>query len=204
MTSQLSLKRETVLVQWHRNLNRAFMLKNSSRGPKNYAYRTVNPTMGESETVCNVRGITLNYRAFKLVNFDVIRDIILRGAETDRLIVHTEDKIMRKRAGGRIDIITEPEDKMYRVSFFKKRRLADNTSVPFGYINERRTVVTSVMSHDLRFRHPFSWIKAGPIASGKSSFSIKLLQNLESQCTEREFAGGIMMCYSEKNNKPSL
>jgi hypothetical protein len=62
-----------------------------------------------------------------------MRDMILGGTESDQVTVHTEDKIKRKRAGGRMDIITEPEDKMYRVCFFKRRRLADNSSVPFGY-----------------------------------------------------------------------
>jgi hypothetical protein len=44
--------------------------------PKNYAYRTVNPATGEHETLCKVRGITLNYSASKLANFEVIRDMI--------------------------------------------------------------------------------------------------------------------------------
>ena len=50
--------------------------------------------------------------------------------------VHTERKIKRKRmggGGGLVAIVTEPEDKIYRISFFKRRRLCDNTSVPFGY-----------------------------------------------------------------------
>jgi hypothetical protein len=63
--------------------------------------------------------------------------MILRGDESDKVMVHTEHKIKRKRAGRRVDKITEPEDKIYRVYFFKRRRLADNTSVPFGSINER-------------------------------------------------------------------
>jgi hypothetical protein len=56
----------------------------------------------------------------------------------DTVTVHTEKKIKRKRDGngGPIQIVTEPEDKLYRVCFTKRRRLADNTSVPFGYINE--------------------------------------------------------------------
>jgi hypothetical protein len=108
-----------------------------SGGPKNYAYRTINPATGEHDTICKVRGITLNYSAFCLVNFDVMRDMILGGIDSDRVTVHTEHKIKRKRAGGWMDIITEPEDKMYRISFFKRRRLADNSSVPFGYISER-------------------------------------------------------------------
>jgi hypothetical protein len=60
-----------------------------SGGPKNYAYRTINPATGE-DTVCKVRGITLNYSASRLVNFDVIRDMILGGIEMDRVMVHTK------------------------------------------------------------------------------------------------------------------
>jgi len=51
--------------------------------------------------------------------------------------VHTARKIKRKRGkddDGRILIVTEPEDKNYRVPFLKRRRLHDNTSGPFGYI----------------------------------------------------------------------
>jgi ABC-type dipeptide/oligopeptide/nickel transport system ATPase subunit len=59
------------------------------------------------------------------------------------------------------------------------------------------------MSHDLRFKHPFSCIIAGKSGSGKSSFCIKLLQNFESQGTEPVFAGGILWCYGEKCAKPS-
>jgi hypothetical protein len=106
-----------------------------SGGPKNYAYKTVNPAIGERETVCKVRGITLNYSPSKLLNFDVIRDMILRADESDKVMVHTENKTKPRRAGGWIDTITEPKDKMYRVFFFKRRLLADNTSVRFGYIN---------------------------------------------------------------------
>jgi hypothetical protein len=88
-----------------------------SGGPKNYAYRTINPATGETDTVCKVRGISLNYSASRLVNFGVMRDMILWGTDSDRMTVHTEHKIKRKRAAGRMDIITEPEDKMYRISF---------------------------------------------------------------------------------------
>jgi hypothetical protein len=44
---------------------------------KNYAYRTINPATGEQDTVCKVRGITLNYSASRLINFGVMRDMIL-------------------------------------------------------------------------------------------------------------------------------
>jgi len=35
--------------------------------------------------------------------------------------------------GGLVSIVAEPEDKIYRISFFKRRRLDHHTSVPFGY-----------------------------------------------------------------------
>jgi hypothetical protein len=67
-----------------------------------------------------------------MVNFDIIRQMILQG-EPEIVTVHADKKIKRKRKGG-CALITEPEDKVYRISFFKRRRLNDNTSVPFGYI----------------------------------------------------------------------
>ena len=79
----------------------------------------------------------MNYSASQLVNFESIRRMILKGVggETDTVTVHTERKIKRKRGnGGRVQIVTEPEDKAYKVLFLKRRRLHNNTSVPFGYI----------------------------------------------------------------------
>jgi hypothetical protein len=89
-------------------------------------------SLQKSKTVCKIRGITLKYPASQLANFDV-KDMILKGDETDTVTVHTERKIKRKRTGGRVHIVTEPEDKMYRVYFLKRRRLSD-TSLPFMYI----------------------------------------------------------------------
>ena len=108
-----------------------------SGGRKNYAYQTRNTETGAEATVCKVRGITLNYSASQLVNFERLKQMILRCTETDTVIVHTARKIKRKRGkdgDGRIQIVTEPGDKTCRMSFLKRRRLHDNTSVPFGYI----------------------------------------------------------------------
>ena len=100
--------------------------------PKIYAYKVVDTGTGERKTVCKVRRITLNYKTSRLVKFDVISDMILK--EGPVVTVHTEHKVQRKRKrGGIVPIITEPEDKMYRISFFKRKRLSDDTSIPFGY-----------------------------------------------------------------------
>jgi len=105
-----------------------------SGGPKNYVYKIVTEGKKEEEkTVCKVRGLTLNYSASKLVNFESIRDMI-QMTEDDVVNVHTERKIKRIRTGGGlVAIVKEPEDKIYRISFFKRHRLGANTSVPFGY-----------------------------------------------------------------------
>ena len=43
-----------------------------SGSSKNYVYRIVDPVTGNGETVCKVRGRTLNQSSFQKVNFDVI------------------------------------------------------------------------------------------------------------------------------------
>ena len=47
--------------------------------PKNYAFRIVDPVTGNCDTVCKVRGMTLNYSTYQTVNFDVIKALVLRG-----------------------------------------------------------------------------------------------------------------------------
>ena len=104
---------------------------------------------GASRNVCKLRGITLNYSAWKLVNFNVISDMILKGDERSVTNVYTEHKNKRKResGGGTVSIFTEPENKIYGTSFFKRRRLGDNTSVPFS-INRGREGEVGVITLD--------------------------------------------------------
>ena len=108
-----------------------------SGGPKYYAYRVIETKDGAErlKTDCKVKGITLNYTASRLVNFDIIRDIILNREPDYVVTVHTKHKIKRKRKlEDAVSVVTEPEDKIYRISFFKRRRSNDNNSVPFWYI----------------------------------------------------------------------
>ena len=59
------------------------------------------------------------------------------------------------------------------------------------------------MTDDLKFKAPFTCIISVSSGSGKSSFCIRFLQNLDSLCTERHFAGSIIWCYSERTTVPS-
>jgi len=58
------------------------------------------------------------------------------------------------------------------------------------------------MADDIKFKHPFTCIVSGPSGSGKSSFTLRFLQHLDSLCTEPDFSGGTIWCYSEKASVP--
>jgi hypothetical protein len=60
--------------------------------------------------------------------------MILNRIPDEVVTVHTDKKIKRKRKEGREQILSEAGDKVYRISFFKRRRIHDNNSVPFGYL----------------------------------------------------------------------
>jgi hypothetical protein len=63
-----------------------------------------------------------------------MKDMILSADADETVAIHTKNKIKRKRCDGGINIISQPEEKMYKVSFLKRRRLNDNTSLQFRYI----------------------------------------------------------------------
>jgi len=82
-------------------------------------------------------------------------------------------------AGGTVDIVTEPENKRYRISFFKRRRMHDHSLVQMGYIyrggtgGESRVTARPSMGDDLKFKQPFSCLLSGPSGLGKTSFCIR-------------------------------
>jgi len=54
----------------------------------------------------------------------------------------------------------------------------------------------------VKLKHPFPYIVIGQSNSGKTSFCLRLLQNFDAFCSEREFCGGIIWCYGEKTALP--
>jgi len=85
-----------------------------SGGPKNNAYRGLTAD-GREKNVCKVRVITLNYNAFEMLNFDIIRYMILGGNkcnEPTALNLRQGNKIERKKAVcANVPNVTEAEDK---------------------------------------------------------------------------------------------
>ena len=53
-----------------------------SGGPKT-AYKVCNSVTEEEKTVCNVRGITINYEASQLMDFNAIKSIFLNRSLTN-------------------------------------------------------------------------------------------------------------------------
>jgi hypothetical protein len=103
------------------------------------------------------------------LRFEVIKALILGQGESV-VNVHTEHKIKRKRSAGEVvDLVTEPENKRYRISIFKRRRMPHHSSVPLGYIYigeipRGESLVTDLpsMGDDLKSKHPFSCLLNGP------------------------------------------
>jgi len=63
---------------------------------------------------------------------------------------------------------------------------------------EGRVIASPSMSDDLKFKNPISCRVSAHSGSRKTSFCIRLLQNLDALRTEREFGGCIILCYFEK------
>jgi hypothetical protein len=51
-----------------------------SGGPKNYAFSVFCPSTGKRTNKCKIKGITLNYKNSKVVNFTSLRNMILENA----------------------------------------------------------------------------------------------------------------------------
>jgi len=90
------------------------------RVPKKYVYRVAVTVTGDSQTFCKIKGITVNYRASKLLKFEIIRYMILRCNKGDILFVvnvHTEKRSNVRKGGGTVSTLTVPKVKVYNISF---------------------------------------------------------------------------------------
>ena len=96
-----------------------------SAGPKNYAYKT-----HRGKTCCKVRGITLNFRASEKVNFESIVDLVEKQ-DGSTITVHNPHKITRESTE-RV-IVSQPQDKQYKVVYDKRVIQPDLDTLPYGY-----------------------------------------------------------------------
>ena len=96
-----------------------------SGGPKNYAFRTL-----AGNEVCKVRGFTLNLKNSRLINFDVVKDMVLNDG-TKKVTVTNPQKISRDSRKRKL--YNREENKEYKIVYTKRVVKSDLTTLPYGY-----------------------------------------------------------------------
>ena len=98
-----------------------------SGGPKNYSFKIYSTYSKKDEIVCKVKGISLNYAASKVINFESIKEMVLKKTEPIPII---SKNIRRTREHV---VTTCTETKLYRPNSTKRRFQSDGSSVPYGH-----------------------------------------------------------------------
>ncbi|XP_055999674.1 uncharacterized protein LOC130047925 [Ostrea edulis] len=108
---------------WTDELSGDRIIKYMSGGPKNYAYETEG-----GKSVCKVKGLTLNYRASRIVSLATLEKM-LKGEE-EEVNVRYPHFIQRTRQH---DVRTIPLVKKYRMVYDKRQRVHHYNTLPYGY-----------------------------------------------------------------------
>jgi len=98
-------------------------------GTKNYLLEVVNVQGEVVHTIMKIRGISLTYRNTQIINKQAMLDMVLNGA--DSVTTCEPHKIIRSKT---YQIVSKPQNKIYRAIFIKRRKLDDRHTVPYGYI----------------------------------------------------------------------
>ncbi|KAJ8953532.1 hypothetical protein NQ317_000050 [Molorchus minor] len=98
-----------------------------SGGPKNYAYKVFSTEDKEDKVVCKVKGIGLNYSASRLVNFESIKDMVLKKSDPVYIV---SQNIRRTKSH---EVVTRTETKIYKPNSTKRKFFDNHSSVPYGY-----------------------------------------------------------------------
>jgi hypothetical protein len=104
-----------------------FIVEGVFPGPKNYAFVT-----NEKETVCKVKGFSLNYKASMKVNFESMKEMILSEIENDNFEI-TVDQSVIKRNRKNWEICSAVVSKVYTHVYDKRILKEDFTTIPYGF-----------------------------------------------------------------------
>lgn len=99
-----------------------------SGGPKTYAYKVISTKNNETKTVCKVKGLTLNLKSSKQVNFETLKDMIISEQKTPIQI--DENRIRRTKDR---NIVTVKESKLFKITGPKRRHEGEFDTLPYGY-----------------------------------------------------------------------
>ena len=110
-------------------LDGAHIITFASGRPKNYSYET-----NKGETICKVRGITLNYRTKQFINHNVVCDMIFLKSvsnENDKITVDIPYKIVRDTRDKVVK--TKSDTKDYIIVYTKHRIVNSFDTLPYGF-----------------------------------------------------------------------
>ena len=99
-------------------------------GPKNYAYRT-----DFGKTTCKVKGFSLNYTAEQNVNFESMKQMILKEMHSidDKIKINVEQSVIT-RDRKTWTICSGIISKVYSHVYDKRILNNDFTTLPYGYL----------------------------------------------------------------------
>jgi hypothetical protein len=104
-----------------------FIVEGVFPGPKNYAFVTKN-----NESICKVKGFSLNYKASVSVNFESMKEMILREIENENFEI-TVDQSIIKRNRKNWEICSGVVSKVYSHVYDKRIVREDFTTIPYGF-----------------------------------------------------------------------
>jgi hypothetical protein len=105
----------------------AYITEFAAGGPKNYAAKGICPKTGKTFEMCKVKGITLNYKNQKIINFDTV---YRQANDPNPEKVFVKDGLFVRDRDAHLRI--EDRIKEYR-SVLTKRRRVGNRTYPYGY-----------------------------------------------------------------------
>lgn len=107
----------------------SYIIEFVSGGPKNYSYKVYSPTTNETHIVVKVKGVTLNYENSKIVNFDLMKKMVI-----DRKISSVELGNNSIRRTNIAEVYSTRVKKTYRENYTKRQKTGINhTTIPYGY-----------------------------------------------------------------------
>lgn len=96
-------------------------------GPKHYAYRVV--TDAKMQTVCKVKGITLNFKNASKINFETVKSMVVDHA--NEIICVEDDKIVRDR--NKCMLLSTKQTKKHKIVFDKRVIVNEYNTIPYGF-----------------------------------------------------------------------
>ena len=103
----------------------------AASAPKSYAYIT-----NKGDTVCKIKGFSLNFKNSLKIDFNVIKDMVvnqqIQGNTNLRKVATVNDRQITRDKFRNI-IYNSRLVKHYRACYTKRVIMPDLTTVPFGY-----------------------------------------------------------------------